>query len=74
MEASAAMKVALKPSVAEGGPAVLGGGNRRDWFLGVGGRGATFIAAGIPPRSSAKNQKKGRRNRRPLKNALGSDP
>ena len=47
MEASVAMNVALKPPVAEGGPAVLGGGNRRDWFLGVGGRGATFIATDI---------------------------
>jgi hypothetical protein len=47
MEASAAMEVALKPPVAEGGPAVHGGGNRRDRFLGVGGRGATFIAPGI---------------------------
>jgi len=35
----------LKPPVAEGGPAVHGGGNRRDWFPGAGGRGATFIAA-----------------------------
>jgi hypothetical protein len=47
MEASAAMKVALKPPVAEGGPAVHGGRNRRDWFQGVGGRGATFIAPDI---------------------------
>jgi hypothetical protein len=39
------MKAALKPPVAVGGPAVLGGGNRRDWFQGVGGRGAAFIAA-----------------------------
>ena len=38
------MKVALKPPVAEGGPAVHGGGNRRDWFHGVGGRRVTFIA------------------------------
>ena len=39
------MKAALKPPVAEGGPAVHGWGNRRDWFQGVGGRGAAFIAA-----------------------------
>ena len=39
-----AMKAALKPPVAEGGPAVRGGGNRRDWFHGVGGRRVTFIA------------------------------
>ena len=38
------MKAALKPPVAEGGAAVHGGGNRRDWFLGAGGRGAAFIA------------------------------
>ncbi|MCJ7644771.1 MAG: hypothetical protein MUP28_09885 [Candidatus Aminicenantes bacterium] len=42
------MKIALKPPVAEGGPAVHGGGNRRDWFPGVGGRGAIFIA--VPSR------------------------
>jgi hypothetical protein len=35
------MKVALKLPVAEGGPAVLGPGNHRDWFPGVGGRRAT---------------------------------
>ena len=38
------MKATPKPPVAEGGPAVHGGGNRRDWFPGVGGRGVTFIA------------------------------
>jgi hypothetical protein len=32
-----AMKAALMPPVA-------GGGTRRDWFLGVGGRGVAFIA------------------------------
>jgi len=41
------MKVALKPPPAEGGPAIHGGGNRRDWFQGVGRGGATFIAADI---------------------------
>jgi hypothetical protein len=40
-----AIMAALKPPVAEGGPAVHGGGNRRDWFHGVGGIGAAFIAA-----------------------------
>ena len=40
-----AIMAALKPPVAEGGLAVHGGGNRRDWFHGVGGRGAAFIAA-----------------------------
>ena len=38
------MKAPLKPPVAEGGPAVCGGGNRRDWFQGVGGQGAAFRA------------------------------
>jgi hypothetical protein len=39
------MKAALKPPVAEGGPAAYGGGNRRDWFQGAGGRGVAFVAA-----------------------------
>ena len=51
-----AMKAALKPPVAEGGTAVHGGGNRRDWFRGAGGRGATFIvmlpASGMSPSPS----------------------
>ena len=38
------MKAALKPPGAEGDPTVHGGGNRRDWLPGVGGRGAAFIA------------------------------
>jgi hypothetical protein len=38
------MEAALKPPVAEGGPAVHGGGNRRDWFQGAGGKGAASIA------------------------------
>ena len=44
------MRAALKPPVAEGGPAVHGGGNRRDWFLGVGGRWVALIA--VPSRIS----------------------
>jgi hypothetical protein len=39
------MKAAPKPPVAEEGTAVHGGGNRRDWFPRVGGRGTAFIAA-----------------------------
>lgn len=39
------MEIALKPPVAEEEPAVRGGGNRPDWFPGVGGRGATFIVS-----------------------------
>ena len=55
------MKVALKPPVAEGGTAVLGGENRRDWFLGVGGRGAIFIAALLcrPPNFGEEPKKRG---------------
>ncbi len=37
-----AMKAALKTPEAEGSTAAYGGGNRRDWFQGVGGRGAAF--------------------------------
>ncbi len=33
------MKAALKTPVAEGSTAAYGGGNRRDWFLGSGGKG-----------------------------------
>jgi len=39
------MSAALKPPVADGSTAAYGGGNRRDWFQGVGGRGVADITA-----------------------------
>jgi len=55
------MRATLKPPVAEEGPTVHGGGNRRDWFLGGRGEmGGPHRRAPSPSKAIPYDNKQGR--------------